>query len=103
MKYTVYKLGRKQDPENKRPSMLYNGFQFSGATIRTKKVNPEETEYITGMDEPIGKLEDLVGHSAYFSGYSMYDFVRTSIVRHVYEHGDTPEINLQDGFPEVDL
>ena len=101
MTYRIYKLGRKQEAENKNPSMLYDGFQFSGATIRTKKVNLEETEYITGMDEPIEKLEDLVGHAAYFSGPHMYDFVRTSVVRHVYEHGD--ELNLPEGFPESDL
>ena len=38
MKYTVYKLGRKQETENPMPSRVYNGKQFSGATIRTMKM-----------------------------------------------------------------
>lgn len=103
MKYTVYKLGRKQETENKAPSQVYDGKQFSEGTIGVMKLNDFETEFLTGEVEKLEKLEDLVGHSAYFLGPHMYDYVRTSIVRHVYKHGDSPEMNLPDGFPESDL
>ena len=99
MGFKIYKLGRKASPESGSPAQVSNGFKFKCDEIGYLDLSDRDNV----EKKTIKEISDLIGNLAFFEGDRMHDWIRTSVIRSVYEHGgEIDKLILPKEFPKED-
>jgi hypothetical protein len=82
--YKAFKLGRKTDPKNPHPSMVWDGELFPGQSAKAYVHDFAEKK----NEVNDGKFIPKIGKCVWIQGKGFYDYVRTSIIEDFYIHED---------------